>query len=367
MGKSAVRVSDVRQLCGLGLPAQEVMPSLLATLHRFIPSYTNLFDWVDDKCQISNYYSEGPACPDSARLYFEEFYNKREQEVMPAFSDHIRTARGVINSVFTPAFYRSDFYNEIWRPRQVHHKLEAIIRQHERPLGSLVLYRRADEPPFSRREEQLLSRVIPYIAHAVAHGGEYQGQYDASGETGLVVANERGAILYSCPQGRRLLYLATHATVDPRTVVTESESPDVTYLLGRLACALVDIDRGVAAAPPVLHHRNGWGTFVFHAHWLEEAAESGKGLIGVTVERRVPFPLRIAHALQEFPLSTRQKELCAFLAQGGTYSGIATLMHLSEHTVVSYARVIYDKLGLSGRDKLVRKLLAPAEALAPRG
>src|SRR5580765_5745551 len=91
-------LSEIRQLCCLRMPAQQVMPLLLKTLHRFIPSYTNLFDWVDSEYQISNYYSEGPMCPEAARLYFQEFYNKREREVMPGFSEQVRTGRGVINS-----------------------------------------------------------------------------------------------------------------------------------------------------------------------------------------------------------------------------------------------------------------------------
>jgi len=254
MTKRAATLSEIRQLCCLGLPGQAVMPSLLAALHRLIPSYANLFDWVDDEHEISNYYSEEPPCPDAARLYFQEFYNKREQEVMPAFSDQVRTARGVINSdaISNAAFYRSDFYNEIWRPRRVHHKLEAIIREHDWALGSLVLYRRADEPQFSRREEEMLARLIPYIAHAVADRGEYEGQYDTSGETGLVVVNDRGAVSHWCPEGRRLLYLATHAIVDPAIVITDADAPGIADVLTRLSRALLDIARCDSAPPPVL-------------------------------------------------------------------------------------------------------------------
>jgi DNA-binding CsgD family transcriptional regulator len=362
MAKRAAALSEIRQLCCLGLPAQQVMPLLLATLHRVIPSYTNLFDWVDHDCQIRNYYSEDPICPDAARLYFEEFYNKREREVLPAFSEQVRTARGVINSdgISNAAFYRSDFYNEIWRPRQVHHKLEAIIRQHDLAVGSLVLYRRPDEPQFGRREEEILARLIPYIAHAVTHSGQYEGQYVSSGETGLVVVNDRGTVLFQCPEGQRLLYLATHPVVDPKTIASDPEGPVMAHWLSTISRALVDVAQGRSGSPPVLEHRNAWGRFVLRAHWLKGHVDTSQGCIGIAIERHVPFPLRIAHALQDLPLSSRQRELCALLTQGGTYSAIAKLMHLSEHTVISYARAVYDKLDLNGRDKLVRKLLAPA-------
>ena len=50
------------------------------------------------------------------------------------------------------------------------------------------------------------------------------------------------------------------------------------------------------------------------------------------------------------------------LSQGLSYARIAEMMRLSEHTVVSYARVVFDKLNLNGRERLVRELLAPPAA-----
>ena len=336
MAKRAATVSDIRQLCCLGLPSQEVMPILLATLHRFIPSYTNLFDWVDENGQIVNYYSEGPDVPESARLYFQEYYNKRECEVMPAFSEEVRRSRGIVSSEATSnhAFYRSDFYNEVWRPRQVHHKLQAIIHANDRPLGSLVLYRRSGEAQFSKQDQQSLAGLIPYIAHALRNGHNYDGQYVSGATCGMVIVNRQGDVLYTCTAGRRLLYLATHAVADPESVASDSKQ-SLSLMVAALGRALVDVHSGEPATPPVYRHTNAWGRFVLQAHRLEEHANAAEGLIGITIEQEIPLPLRAAQASQALPLSSRQKELCVLLSQGLSYARIAEMMRLSEHTVVA--------------------------------
>jgi hypothetical protein len=169
-------ISELRDLCRLGLPAQSVMPIVMQTLHRLVPSCTNRFDWVNPRGQIVDYYTEPPYVPDAARLYFDEFYNRREREVMAPYSEQVRQGHGVLES--SPpgrSFYRSDFYNLIWRPRGVHHSLEAVVRHCDRPVGALTLYRSAGEAPFGSRDRQVLGAAIPYLAQLVANGTDYRG------------------------------------------------------------------------------------------------------------------------------------------------------------------------------------------------
>jgi DNA-binding CsgD family transcriptional regulator len=365
MAKRAAAVAEIRQLCCLGLPAQEVMPALLTALHRFVPSFSNLFDWVDEDGQITNYYSEEPYVAEVAQRYFQVYYNRREREVMPAYSEHVRTARGVVNSdaISNPAFYGSDFYNEIWRPRQVHHKLEAIIRANGRALGSLVLYRSPGDAQFSKQDEQSLCAIIPYVAHAVGGPARFDGRYTPSGESGMAIVDRRGKLLYRCSEARRLLYLAAHPVVDPVTVAAGSDAA-LPPAVATLARALADGFRGAPTPPPVYRHANAWGRFVFRAHWLDGHAGMTESLIGITIERELPLPLRAARAAFALPLSVRQRELCVLLAQGLSYLQIAARMCLSQHTVVSYARVVYDKLNVAGRDQLGSALLGRADPCA---
>lgn len=49
------------------------------------------------------------------------------------------------------------------------------------------------------------------------------------------------------------------------------------------------------------------------------------------------------------PLSPRQREILALVAHGHTNREIATLLVISPHTVHAALRIIYARLGVSGR------------------
>ena len=126
-----------------------------------IPSARNLFDWVNAEGRIQRYYFEGPIDHKAARLYFDEFHNKREAEAMPKYVDVIR-GDAMIRSAEEldhRQFFESALYNEIWRPQRLHYRLEAIVRGRDaKPLGSLVLYREERERIFSQADEQTAAR-----------------------------------------------------------------------------------------------------------------------------------------------------------------------------------------------------------------
>src|SRR4030095_8704837 len=88
--KHARAIATVRELCSLGLPSELFVPALLESMHAVIPSARNLFDWIDSGGHIERYYFEGAIDSKIARLYFNEFYNRREGEAMPRFSDLAR-------------------------------------------------------------------------------------------------------------------------------------------------------------------------------------------------------------------------------------------------------------------------------------
>jgi hypothetical protein len=128
--KNAAAIASVRELCSLGLAGELLIPALLEALHRVIPSARNLFDWVNAQGSIQRYYFEGPIDHVAARLYFDEFHNKREAEAMPKYLDVIRgdaTIRSA-EELNNRHFFESALYNEIWRPQRLHYRLEAIVR-----------------------------------------------------------------------------------------------------------------------------------------------------------------------------------------------------------------------------------------------
>jgi DNA-binding CsgD family transcriptional regulator len=75
--------------------------------------------------------------------------------------------------------------------------------------------------------------------------------------------------------------------------------------------------------------------------------------------------LRVEHQEKAAPiegLSKREREIARLLVAGYSGVNVAAISGLSENTVRTYVRRLYQKLGVANRADLVRKLMSPAEA-----
>lgn len=361
--KNTAAVAHFRQLCCLGLGGEVVMPALLKALHDIVPSAMNNFLWADDNGNVCNACYEAPITPELVTLYATEFCNKREREVGPTFGEGMRYVSGVVNwgPLMTRQFLRSDVFNLIWRRHDARDALAAVIRENGKGLGGMLLFRSPGERSFNSREEKALERLIPHIAHALKGNRNLRGAFTASGESGLVIANNRGVILDMCPDGGRLLFMATHPRFDAASLRHDATLPlALTQLCQRL--------RGIFAEkpdpPPAVWHENAWGKFVFRGYWMtmNAAPDTVRAPIGITIERHEPLALKIARNMRKLPLSTRQQEVCLLLSYGYSHAKIARRLNIGRFTVGDHLKRIYGKLDVHDHNGLLAKLTADLAA-----
>ncbi len=350
--KNAAVVSYIRQLCCLGLGGQIIMPELLRALHAFIPSASNQFHWADENYQMSNMYCENSdLCISVQPLYFKEFYNSKEvQTYKVGVSEAMRIGRGWGNSERLPDFLSSELFNELLRPNDIRCAIEATIWENGRGLGCVILNRGPGEKPFSDVDEMSLRSLIPYIAHGLRGTRDLRGEMAPSGESGTLIIDSHDQIVQFCPEGKRLLLLATHPGRTKREVPS-LDSP----ALKRLCVNLRGILRGRPQPVPMLRQPHALGEFVFRAYPLSTDGETN-GSIAVMIERHEPLPLKLMRNMRTLPLTARQREVCLLLSYGHSHSMIAQRMHVSKHTATDYVRKIYDKLGVNGHNELMKKL-----------
>lgn len=360
--KFSSTLADIRQLACMGLDGGTVMPVLLERIQKIAPSHFQLFLWVDRNHEISNMYSPDlPAVAKIAKLYLEEFVNKKEQAVKPSFAEVLRSYRGTLTweRFQTKEFFRSEFFNAVLRPLEARHMLGTLIHEGDRALGELMLWRAPRDKPYSHQEAQALAGIIPYLAHATRGRAPEKLQFTGTADRGLVVVNRKGEIEHACPQARNLLFWAMHPRVaesSMRQYEIASLPPQVTRLLRDLSI----ITQGRVAPVPVLHHRNSWGHFVFRGYWLSQRERTRNSLFGLTIEREEPLALALWSRMKSYRLSLRQSEVCRLLMLGCTYADIARRLSIRPHTVVDHVRAIYGKLDVSARAELVKKFCPDA-------
>jgi DNA-binding CsgD family transcriptional regulator len=220
-----------------------------------------------------------------------------------------------------------------------------------------MVHRGLTERPFTALERRRLAEIEPFLAHLLTNSNNDSSfPVIDSEQSGLIIATGDGRTVHASPNGRRLLFLATHPNLVLETNV---------HWLPSLPPALVRICRNLTfvfagdpvAGAPGHYHRNIWGGFSFRAHPLEGEANAD-GLIGIVVTYREPLLVAIMRQMQTLRLTGRQAEVCRLLVSGSSYAEIAKELGISRHTAIAHARWIYDKLDVHNRSELINRLVS---------
>jgi DNA-binding CsgD family transcriptional regulator len=352
-------LSALRALCQAGLPAEAFVPAALEALHSIVPSYRNLFDWTDDAGNLVRYYFEGPIDHGIASHYFEEFYNRREAEVMPQFRRAIQAQAGVRSAeeLDNPLFFRSALYNEVWRPQGLHTRVEALARNSQgRTLGSLVLYRAPGDPKFKRAEENLLDQVAAYLARGLEAGDRPQHivQYAAlPTRKALVSIDGQGNLVQLSSEALKLLMLAqggvTPAAVSRRPRREEFASANTLWQRHQRSPGTPGAERTVTV-------ENAWGRFVFESEPMQPVRAGDLPMLQILVSQFEPQFVSLRRALSRLRLSPVQQEVCALLHAGKSQANIALELKIAATTVADHVRKIYGKLDIHSVAELTARI-----------
>jgi DNA-binding CsgD family transcriptional regulator len=349
--------AQIKQVCCLGLGADAIMPVVARHLQEMIPSYSAMIYTCDKNCEATGFYDLNPDMYKVATVYFNEFYNRRELEVRTGFSETLRTFRGASRRVQTwkvdkRTYQRSDFENLVVRPARYDDFIQLVVRDGDVPKGYVNMPRTYGDRAFSDEELRRLAAIEPFLAHGLVKSDipMPSAQSDAEGDSGLIIATTSGRMLHISPQARVLLFYFNNPTLVPGKVVAAPSS--LPSAVRRMCSNLKDVFEGKAAtSPPVFRHSNAQGTFVFRAYWLDGIG-AAQSLVGVSVHRQVPLPLKLATHVNKLPLSERQRQTALLMLAGLTYAQIGSQLGVRERTVISHAQEVFNKLGVNGRSEL---------------
>jgi DNA-binding CsgD family transcriptional regulator len=270
----------------------------------------------------------------------------------------MRTRYGVeANEMVFPGkeFFRSDYYNLIFRPQGIHIPLQSAVRDRSgRALGAMLAYREPNDPSYSTEEMRVMASFLPHIAHGMQPRPDLSGATAESEDRGLLIVEPPSNILHASPQARTLVHFALDRTAD----ATGERGVDTAVLpiLTRLCGNLRDTFAGRPSPPPTASLNSPWGLFILRAYWLESLKPQENGLVGVTIERYEPLSLRLLRNMRSCGLTDRQRQLCLLLFDGLSIPAAAKRLRVSQHTVVDHLKKIYLKLDVHSRDELRSKL-----------
>ena len=358
MKRAGLRV-HIRQLCCLGLPGEQLMPSLLKSIRELVDADSAAFFWVDARGDMTNLYAERLLPAPVRQVYFSSYYDADDSSFRRAFLGRARQADPV--SALTPSAEaeRSAYYNEVLRRLDAHHVLYGIVREQSQAIGQLSLYRPKSVSAFSGAQRTELTSIMRYVAHGVSRHSstatDVKDFLDTDDDNVFFVGAD-GELRQISTAAQRLLALATQDTLGPqpkRDAVDDAARPTLRQLAERLQAVLASGE----GPPPGVVLQSSWGRFVLRAYATSDPPLTADAVIAVRIQRQEPMLLRFVDALNGLALSPQQREVAVGLARGATNRELAEALGVSVNTVSYHVKQLFQRLDTHDRQQMVARIL----------
>lgn len=360
---SARLTSYIRQLCVLGVESHTVMPPLFEAIKQLVGADSGTFWWADESYGLADIYLEPADAQVAAALprYVttpEEFAQRTREAHGADFATAMRTGRGWGNTTTHEAcLLKSLEFELMWRPLNLRHGLELTVTQNGRGWGSLIFVRANGARPFDSRAEAVLASLSSFVAHAVLNPVRARRFAALPTESGVVVSDPAGRILWQSAQGIRLMRQA-----EANATAFETRPQNLPGWLRLLVERVKLSGANEVCAPPVTHRRTPWGEFGVRAYPLLGADPTlrSASCYAIHIERREPLVLQTVRGAHTLGLSKRQVELCSHLTGNASYAEIARRVGVRPASVIDHVRKMYTRFDVHDRHGLLRTLGAAA-------
>jgi DNA-binding CsgD family transcriptional regulator len=346
----------IRKLCGLGLPAQTLAPSLLPALRVLIPSHSAAVFWVDDRFEMTGLYAERLLPPEAMAAYYEKHYQDAASGFPKPFRARAAAADPVSARKLSRADQATDYFREVLSPLDAYQILYGVLRDGTRPIGQISFYRGARDPEFARRDNEMLGGLLRYISSGLRPQplpARPLAQAEAVEEWLGIVAQD-GTAISAPPDWSRLVRLLAMEKVVPRTAREELR---VVQQFLKSICASLEGPDGKPVDLGDSQHDSSWGRFRIRAFPLPDTEGRRRDQVGVLIGRWEPRALALARGTGASSLSPQQREVALLLADGKSNKEIAHALGLRLNTASYHVKQVFARLRVHNRDEIERVLL----------
>ncbi len=346
----------IRKLCGLGLPAQTLAPSLLPALRQVIPSHSAAVFWVDERYEMTGLYAERLLPPDAMERYYEKHYQQPVTGFPRAFAARAAAADPVSVRKFTKIDQESDYFRGVLSRLDAYQILYGVLRDATRPIGQISIYRGERDPEFGRRDQDALRGLLRYLSIGLR---PLMPSAEAASPTEVVeewlgTVGIDGTLISAPPDWSRLVRLLAIQEMTPRGAHDEQRT--VAQFLRRICAGLTGTD-GAALGLIDSQHHSPWGRFRIRAYRMPDLGGRRADHVGLLIGRTEPRALALVRATGASGLSPQQREVALLLADGKSNQEIARALSLKLNTASYHVKQVFARLKVHNRKEVERELL----------
>ncbi|MDN5923891.1 MAG: LuxR C-terminal-related transcriptional regulator [Xanthomonadales bacterium] len=356
---SRAAMAHIAQIAHTDMPGTLAAPMLFEALHDCVRYTQAGMIWANETGVVDGYFHGSNELRALVPTYANEFFGRREAEVVVPLTEAVRTEFGPTPlsrklRVSAAAFYRHDYYGCLMQPFHIYHGVRWVLRCNGKPLGMLMLGRprgdgdlRDEEIAQMRRVEIDLARALSLTDKRTTPAADYPTQQ------GSLICNARARVLGASGDASCIL---SH-WIDPRYELARGAALPPAF--AKLVVKCLHSAGSALPAANVITQATRWGRFSARAEIMAVGTPQHP-LCLIHLRNHQPLVLALLNGAQAFDLPPQQTAVCLRLATGMSEPEAATDLGLSVHTVTYYRRLIYARLGIEQRQQLQAALLTAA-------
>jgi DNA-binding CsgD family transcriptional regulator len=270
-----------------------------------------------------------------------------------------------------PNLYRTDGYNEVFKPWGFRHCLMVIFQEGGEYLGSYPIWRGIDQRPFSPEDVKFIRAIVPHISHGLkaarllAPGGGVDSASFCSVPgwgSGVILLDHSGNPI-AMDSSARLTFqqLAAMDGVNASAFDSGPVRDGLDYVVRTLRTIFHEPDGSSSmSGAPVYRLYSHWTGIVLNLRGVQMTGFfEEREYYTVLVERGETQESRRRRMIYRWGLSARETEVLWLVAQGKTGPEIAILLNISHNTARKHMGRIFEKLGVENRTAAAAVVLEP--------
>ncbi len=351
-------VNEVKRLCNAGLDQRTLLGEVVESLRRAVPFEAFCVSTTDPSSELVTYgAAEGLGGVKGMRLFFEHIYLESDVNGYDGMSQEWRQPVRLLSEATGGQLERSLRYREHTGPLGLGHEIRGACMAGRERWGGIELTRERDAPDFDARDVRLLRRIVPHLGAglraAMLLSQATLPEFNGDSAPGVLVLDRRGRVVQHTQDAKR--YLEELGDPGPGWQEGGSLPVAVWMVVGALRRALeprTDRDR---ARVPLLCAKARSGRWLTLQGALTEARSGSPSQKMIVIEPTGPRQIAWLRAAA-YGLSSREREIVELVMRGASRKQLAATLYISEYTVQDHLSNIFDKVGVRGREALIKRL-----------
>jgi DNA-binding CsgD family transcriptional regulator len=351
-------VNEVKRLCNAALDERTLLVEVVERFRKTIPFEAICFSATDpSSCLITNSVARGLGGLREARLFFEHIYLEIDDAYgYDGAAQKWREPVRLLSEATGGQLERSLRYREQTGPLGLGIEMGGACVAGRQLWGGIVLIRERGDPDFDARELGLLRRVVPHLGaglRASALLSQAPAAESNDDGPGVLVLDHRWRVVEHTPATRR--YLEDLGELGPDWQEGGDLPVAVWMVMGALHKALRPESDRDAVTVPCLSVKARSGRWLTLQGALTEARPGNPCRRMIVIEPTGPRQIAWLKTTA-YGLSPREREIVDLVLRGASRKQMAATLYISEYTVQDHLSNIFDKVGVRGREALIKRL-----------